>query len=421
MGRDAVLSLVGSRFATTVGGLVHGGHCVARHEGRVVFVRHALPGERVVAEVTEGDDRSRFLRADAVEVLEASPDRVRVRCPVTGPGGCGGCDFQHVSMSAQRRLLGGVVSEQLRRLAGLDVHVEVEPVAGDRDGLGWRTRVRFAADDRGRLGLRKHRSHEVVPLDHCPIAHPSLPAVTAARWPGVASVQVVVSGEGTRVVVVEPRGRRLPTVPGIDAEGLVSSSGERLRGRGAVTEPAAGRRWRVGAGGFWQVHPGAAETLASAALEMLDPGAGETALDLYSGAGLFAGVLAERVGADGTVVAVEADARTVRDARRNLHDLPQVRLVHGRVDRVLRNPPVRAVDVALLDPPRIGAKRWVVEHLVSLRPRAVCYISCDPAALARDVAIFGEHGYELTRLRAFAMFPMTHHVECVVLLTPTFV
>jgi tRNA/tmRNA/rRNA uracil-C5-methylase (TrmA/RlmC/RlmD family) len=418
MGAEDAPSLVGERYTLTVERLAHGGHCVARHEGRVVFVRHTLPGERVLAEVTEGVETARFLRADAVEVLESSPDRVTPRCPVARPGGCGGCDFQHVALPAQRRLLAGVVREQLRRLAGVDVDVEVEPVTGDHDGLDWRTRVRYAADGLGRLGLRKHRSHEVVPLDHCPIAHPDLPRVLDARWPGAASVEAVVSGEGERLVAVEPRAAENVRPPGVEAEGVVTTSGHRLRGRTYLTEPAAGRRWRVSAGGFWQVHPGAADTLVDAALQMLDPRPGETALDLYSGVGLFAGALAARVGPDGSVLAVEGDARAVKDARRNLHDLPQVRLVHAGVGRALAESLVDRVDVVLLDPPRSGARRPVVERVVSLGPRAVCYVACDPAALARDVATFGDLGYEVASLRAFDIFPMTHHVECVVLLTP---
>jgi len=413
---DASQPLVGSRYTVTVGPLAHGGHCVARYDGRVVFVRHALPGERVVARVTEGDESSRFLRADAVEVLEASPDRVDRPCPHAGPGACGGCDFQHVALPAQRRMLGDVVVEQMRRLAGLDVQVEVQPVAGDDAGLGWRTRLRYSTDSQGRLGLRKHRSHDVVPVRSCPIGHTELPEVTSHRWPGCESVEAVVSSGGDRLVVVEQGGPKEAKLPSVEADGVVSTAGQRLRGRTHVTESGAGRDWRVGATGFWQVHPGAVETLTGAALDMLAPQPGETALDLYAGVGLFAGALAAEVGPDGSVFAVEGDARAVRDARRNLHDLPQVRLHAGRVERVLRDLPLDAADVVLLDPPRTGARRRVVEHVVSLSPRAVCYVACDPAALARDVAYFAGHGYVLRRLEAFDIFPMTHHVECVALL-----
>jgi tRNA/tmRNA/rRNA uracil-C5-methylase (TrmA/RlmC/RlmD family) len=315
-------------------------------------------------------------------------------------------------------MLAGVVAEQLRRLAGLDVVVEVEPVPGDQDGLGWRTRVRFTTDEEGRLGLRKHRSHDVVPVDTCPIAHPGLPAATGRRWPGTRSVEAVVSGSGERLVVIEPQRHEHPEIADVDAEGVVTTTGHRLHGRARVTEHAAGRDWRISAAGFWQVHPGAADALVGAVLTMLEPAAGESALDLYAGVGLFAGVLGERVGPSGSVLAVESHAGAVRDARRNLHDLPQVRLRHGRVERVLAEGPVDTVDIVVLDPPRVGARRDVVEAVVGLRPRAVCYVACDPAALARDVGILGEHGYDLTGLRAFDIFPMTHHVECVALCTP---
>jgi tRNA/tmRNA/rRNA uracil-C5-methylase (TrmA/RlmC/RlmD family) len=418
MTASGAASLVGRRLTLSVGDLVHGGHCLSRHEGRVVFVRHALPGERVVAEVTEGDESARYLRADAVEVLEPSADRVSPRCRLAHPGGCGGCDFQHVDTAAQRRMLAKVVAEQLRRIAGLDVHVEVETVPGDQDGLGWRTRVRFTTDDEGRLGLRKHRSHDVVPVETCPIAHPDLPPVTGRRWAGASSVEVVVSGSGARLVVIEPEWRQHPDAADVEAEGVLTTTGHRLRGRAQVTEHAAGRDWRVSAAGFWQVHPGAADALVSAVLQMLEPVAGDSALDLYSGVGLFAGALGERVGTSGSVLAVESHARAVRDARRNLHGLPQVRLRHGRVERVLAERPVDSVDLVVLDPPRVGLRRDVVQAVVGLRPRAVCYVACDPAALARDLGILGEHGYELTGLRAFDIFPMTHHVECVALCTP---
>ncbi|MGH3386860.1 MAG: class I SAM-dependent RNA methyltransferase, partial [Nocardioidaceae bacterium] len=252
---------VGTRLRLKVGPVAHGGHCVARTEnGQVVFVRHALPGETVVAHVT--DLGARFLRADAVEVLDASADRVEAPCPYAGPGRCGGCDFQHASLEGQRRLLAAVVSEQLRRLAGLDLPVEVEPVPGDRDGLAWRSRVQYTAGADGRLGLRRHRSHDVVPVDRCLIATDGLADVPRHAWPGASAVEAVTSSTGERLVVVEPAGRKMPRLPGVDLDSAVTTRGDRLRGRTYVTERALGRDWRVSGRGFWQVHPGAADTLA---------------------------------------------------------------------------------------------------------------------------------------------------------------
>jgi tRNA/tmRNA/rRNA uracil-C5-methylase (TrmA/RlmC/RlmD family) len=398
-------SLVGERYVVHADRIAHGGHVVARHEGVVVFVRHTLPGERVLVEVTEGHEGDRFLRADAVDVLEPSPDRVAPPCPYSGPGRCGGCDFQHVAPSAQRALKAHVVREQLARLAGLDVPVSVQAVPFETaagEGLGWRTRVQFAVGVDGRAGLRKHRSHDVLPVERCPIAHPSLPDVTGERWPEANSVEAIVSGSGERLRIVT-------------AAEETTYDGPRL-----LHERAIGRTFQVTGSGFWQVHPGAADALVGAVVDGLDPQPGERVADLYSGVGLFSAALAGRVGATGSVVAVESDRSAVDDARANLADRPQVTSLVDRVDRALRRGVLGdVVDLVVLDPPRVGAKKAVVSAVAGLRPRAVAYVACDPAALARDVAIFGSAGYRLASVRAFDIFPMTHHVECIALLTKT--
>jgi tRNA/tmRNA/rRNA uracil-C5-methylase (TrmA/RlmC/RlmD family) len=392
------VSVVGESFEVDVGPVAHGGHCVARHEGRVVFVRHALPGERVRVTVTEGGATSKFWRADATEVLRPSPDRVAPPCPWAGPGRCGGCDWQHASLPAQRALKATVVREQLAHLAGIEREVAVEAVPGDADGLGWRTRVSHAVDAGGRAGLRRHRSHDVVRIDWCRIAHPLVveSRVPDERWPPESSVEVAASvATGERLVLVDG-------APG-----------------GAVTEVAAGREFRVTGGGFWQVHPGAAEALLDTVLAGLDPQPGESALDLYCGVGLFAASLAQRLGPGGRVTAVESDASAVADARHNLADLPTVRIERGRVDHVLRRLRLRRADLVVLDPPRSGAGKAVVDLLSRVKARRIAYIACDPAALARDLRWFRERGgYELVDLRAFDLFPMTAHVECVAILGP---
>jgi tRNA/tmRNA/rRNA uracil-C5-methylase (TrmA/RlmC/RlmD family) len=389
-----------------VGPVAHGGHCVARLEGRVVFVRHALPGEQVLARLTEAAPTARFWRADAVEVLRASPDRVPPPCPVARPGGCGGCDWQHATPVAQRRLKGQVVAEQLRRLAGivLEPAPVAEAVPGDDEGLAWRTRMRLAVRADGRAGLRRHRSHDVVALEHCPLAHPALhlPDVLARRWP--PRDEVLVTGGGA--------GGQPPTV-------ALASSLDPVAGPGRRTEYAGGRPWRVSAAGFWQVHPGAAEVLVDAVRQVLAPRPGERLLDLYSGVGLFGGCLVGDLGPHGEVVAVEGDARAVRDARRALHDVPQVRLVACDVTSALASDVVPArADLVVLDPPRSGAGREVCAQVAARGPRAIAYVACDPAALARDVALLRGFGYGMTSLRVLDLFPMTHHVECVTGLHP---
>jgi tRNA/tmRNA/rRNA uracil-C5-methylase (TrmA/RlmC/RlmD family) len=398
-----------------IGAVANGGSCVARHDGRVVFVRHTLPGERVRARVTQ--ETKNFLRADAVEVLEASPDRVQAPCPFAGPGRCGGCDWQHVSLPAQRRQKAAVVEEQLRRLAGIERDVIVEELPGTPDGLGWRTRMQFAVRRDGAVGLRRHRSHAVEPIDECLIAHPEVEVlgIERKRWTGASGVEAIASaGTGDRLAVLSTRGRA--RVPRMDAPvRLISGKPEKPP---FVREDVAGRLWQVSGSGFWQVHPAAAETLAEAVLDALDPRRGEVAVDLYCGAGLFAGVLGERIGPDGLVIGIESDGQSVKDARFNLRDLPHVSVERGEVENVLDEirlgrgkTRLNRADLVVLDPPRTGAGRDVVKRVAELAGRRIAYVSCDPATLARDLAFFSEQGWALSALRAFDAFPMTQHVE----------
>jgi tRNA/tmRNA/rRNA uracil-C5-methylase (TrmA/RlmC/RlmD family) len=366
--------------------VAHGGSCVGRApDGRVVFVRHALPGERVRVDVTA--ERRNYLRGDAVEVLLPSPDRVEPPCPYAGPGRCGGCDWQHVALARQRALKGDVIAEQLQRLGRLQRTVRVEAVE-PADGLGWRGRLRLAVDDSGRAGLRRHRSHDVEPIGDCLIATAAIdvPAVVDREWPPGAEVNVEATATGDRAVSIGTP----------DDE---------------VTEFAAGRAWAVPVGGFWQAHVRAADVLAGTVVDVAGVTPDAAVLDLYSGVGLFAGVLSPLAR---SVTAVESDPRAVTAARRNL---PDVNVVEGDVGRWLQRQD-SSYDVVVLDPPRRGAGRQVAEAIAALRPRTVVYVACDPAAFARDVATFGGLGYPLAELRAFDLFPMTAHVECVGVFRP---
>jgi tRNA/tmRNA/rRNA uracil-C5-methylase (TrmA/RlmC/RlmD family) len=383
-----------------VGEVVHGGWCVARVADTgnfVVFVRHALPGERVQAVVTQLT--AKFARADAVEITEPAPERVRPPCPYARPGGCGGCDWQHASLEAQREFKAAVISQQLRRIAGIDRQVTVQALPGEEDGLGWRTRVRFAVGVDGQAGFHKHRSTDVVPVGDCLIAHPLVTQaeVTRRSWPGVGSVEVAVApGSGERVVVTDHR--QQPQF---------------------LVQHAAGRDWRVTSTGFWQVHPAAADTLVTAVLAGLAPKPGETALDLFCGAGLFAGALAEAVGPDGKVVAVEQDQDAVRDARRNLRDTPWARVHRGDAAELVGRYGLSGASIAVVDPPRAGLSQPLIDALGDGSGlRRLAYVSCDPATLARDLAALGRYGWDLTELTGFDAFPMTHHVECLALIEP---
>lgn len=384
---------VGERLVVEIGPIAHGGHCIAHARGRTLFVRHALPGEQVIVEVTEVT--SKICRADAVEVLTASPDRVTPPCPLAVPAGCGGCDFQHVNIAAQRALKTQVLHDALRRFAGIEAGAPVEAVDGS-DGLHWRTRVTWHATHRGRPGLYASRSHRVVGVDQCPIAHPSINAWLSTR-PSIDASDVV-------------------TAVGDDGTLSVAAKDRVLDGPARVSHRVADRQWGIASHGFWQVHPRAARTLVDVVLEFANARAGEAWWDLYAGAGLFSAFLGEAVGAAGRVESVESSDAGARDARRALHDLPAVRLSTAPVATWLRTAP-DGVDGVVLDPPRSGAGAAVVEQIVQHRPQRVIYVACDPVAFARDVASFRASGYELTKLRAFDVFPMTHHLEAVGLLT----
>jgi tRNA/tmRNA/rRNA uracil-C5-methylase (TrmA/RlmC/RlmD family) len=403
-----------------IGKVAGGGGCVARApDGRVVFVRHTLPGERVKARVTSST--TSYLRADAIEILQPSADRVAPPCPHAGPGHCGGCDFQHVELGAQRRLKAFRVSEQLERVAGLRRDVEVEAVPGDENGLGWRSRVRLAVDKDGRPGFRRHRSHELEYVDSCPIASPAVMATGAigADWPGVDELEVIVGPGGGDSLVSLTTSRkvalRLPEV----AAGVVAH-GRILRKPGRVRTVVAGTTFGVTAGVFWQVHVGAAEVLSAAVTAALGASAGDSVVDLYAGAGLFSVLLADAVGPGGSVLAVERDRRACADAEANGAGRGQLRVMKASISPKVVQSGIGRPALIVLDPAREGAGKGIMQALATHAPtvRRVVYVSCDPASFSRDIRPLLDDGWALSMLRAFDIFPMTEHVELVASLTP---
>ncbi len=433
----------GQELVVDVGPIAHGGHFVARHEGRVIFVRHTLPGEKVRVRLTDAGEKSRFWRADAVDILEPSADRVRhfwaeADSPSSWGQGrppVGGAELGHVALERQRALKSEVLAEQLRRLAGIDRPTAVEPVGADDGGLGWRTRASFAVTADGRLGMHAHRSDDIIPVKEMPLA---LGAINELRlWEldlaGVTRVEVAAPANGSRPLVLlapaegasaERLNRVLTGLPDdVSAASFDPETGSvlQLRGRTWVQESAAGHSYRVTGDGFWQIHRDAPETLVGAVTQFLGGGGyltpGAAVADLYAGAGLFTAPLADAVGVTGSVLSVEGAPGTSKDARKNLHGEAHVEIVQGRVEKVLRQR-ARSFDAVLLDPPRAGAGKAVVSQLVATRPRAIAYVSCDPASFARDLGYFRQAGWLLKDLRAFDLYPHTHHLETVALLVP---
>lgn len=381
-------------LATT--GVAVGGDAVAREPGgRVVFVRGALPEERVLARITEA--RRRFARGEVLEVLDPSPDRVPPPCPHVADG-CGGCSWQHVTPEAQRRLKEGIVADTLRRVG----HVEGVPVSSvalpDR---GYRTSLRCLVVGGG-LAFRRFHGHDAVPVRSCLVAHPLLDELfREGRFDGAEEVELRAGARtGERLVVAHPTATDLVLPPDV----LTVGTDELEAGAAAwYHEEAGGRRWRVSALSFFQVRPDGADVLAG--LVAGAAGDATTAVDLYSGVGLFAGVLAER---ELEVVAVEGRAGAAADARHNLAGLP-VNLVEGDV---LAWSPTPA-DLVVADPSRAGLGERGVEVIAACDPRRVVVVACDPAALGRDAGLLVARGFGLSEVTVVDLFPHTPHVEAV--------
>lgn len=405
------------------------GRCVAHIDGRVVFVRFALPGEKVRITLDPGlSDKDHFWTGEVTEVLEASDLRVEPVWKLAGPlaqgGGVGGADLVHVSLRGQRQWKKSVIDQQMGRLGGIETNVEVHAVAGDdkEQGLHWRTRIEMVADEQGRPSMRRRGSHERVALDDMPLATSELLGIAkeARVWEGGFK-----PGSKIRLAV--------PKLHGSDKRGddyAVMVDGRLRDGSADLTESVENvniggnlrtLRYHVAAGGFWQVHREAPTTLVNAVLDEAQQqitSAPHTIWDLYSGSGLFTVALGLLVGRGGNgLMSVEGAPAAVRSARRNLrlHGLGAAEAKRGDVQRVLRGIPERFLhpDLVVLDPPRAGARRAVCRQLAEAGARVVIYVACDPTSLARDTRTLLGLGYDLRDIQAYDLYPNTHHVETI--------
>jgi tRNA/tmRNA/rRNA uracil-C5-methylase (TrmA/RlmC/RlmD family) len=390
--------------------IAHGGISVARLDGRVVFVSDAIPGERVLARVTD-DDKPSFWRAETVRVLEPSIHRrphpwAEAAVDRDPAQRAGGAEFGHIALDHQRQLKQQVLREALERFGKVERDTVVEGLPGNDDGTGWRTRVRLHVGDDGVVGPFAARSHTVIPVTDLPLAVDELREIA-------------------------PLGERFD--PAYEHVDLLAPAlgGARLivgtQSRSVVREVVGQREFRVDDSGFWQVHRHAAETLSTAVAgaiddQLFDPKAAN--LDLYGGVGLLAAAVGDRFGPATRITSVESDARATEHAAENLADWIGAATATARVEHWVRSlSDASAAERArlsaatvVLDPPRAGAGRAVVDALAAVGPAQLVYVACDPVAFARDVGLLAGHGYRLDSLRAFDLFPMTHHVEAVGLL-----
>ena len=406
MESKAQISLqVGQRITVDIEKIAHGGHFIARHESEngkkaVIFVRHAIPGERVEIEITSTS--ANFIRADVVEVISASSDRVQAPCEYSNRDGCGGCDFQHISITRQRALKSEVIKEQFERIAKMDISVDVEEIG---EPLHWRTRVTATTDHNGALGFYSSRSHRVIPVKECLIAIPEIgiAAMSAQKLSPDVRIEIAYSSEGERMVAEAPK----------------SGDGKFRQniGPAVLHERVGDQLLQVSQRSFWQGHKRAPEVLTDVVRNFAHLQEGEHVLDLYGGVGLFTAAYLKDVGATGSIHLVEGSKDATADAKNNFAGQSNIEISTGDVAKIITR--INRADVVILDPPREGAGKEVVQEITRLSPRSIIYVACDPAALARDTAYLREYGYQLEKIRAFDLFPMTHHIESVALFTPS--
>ena len=380
--------------------VAHGGHFIARYEGAVIFVRHGIPGEECDVEITSVG--SSFNRGDVVEVLSPSPDRVSAPCRFAHRNGCGGCDFQHISVPRQRALKSDVITEQFARIAKMDIDVEVEEVAAP---LGWRTRCSAVTTKAGALGFYQARSHRIIPVDDCRILVPEMRYAELAHHgaKGDQRIEISISNTGERTIATAFSRDESPLRVSDGPEIAHYTVGENI--------------FEVSQKSFWQSHKDAPQVLTEAVLQFAQPQAGDHVLDLYGGVGLFAAGFLKLIGDSGSIDVVEGSKSATADASRNFAGNSNVHIYTGDVARLITR--FSSADVIVLDPPREGAGKDVIWHCATIRPRKIIYVACDPAALARDTAYLIDAGYQLEEMRAFDLFPMTHHIETVAKFVPS--
>ena len=379
--------------------VAHGGIFVARHQGRVVFVSHTAPGEKVRAKVFE-DKGGSFCRAETIEVLDSSGSRVPHIWKEADRLGAGGAEFGHLKLEYQRKLKTEVLTESLSRMGGIEREVLVMPVPGDEliNGLGYRTRIQLHVSSEGVAGPYRERTHEVVPVKSLPLANTEINelGIHLKNWQDVKRIEISTSSTG----------------------GVQWFIDKKIKGDKKLVERAMGRSFRISSGGFWQVHRGAAELLAQEVVQMsegLDPAANN--LDLYGGVGLFSGALATKYGKALNITTVESSKVATADATANLVDLGKHRAVSAPVEGFLKAQIKQSLELTgatvVLDPPRAGAGKAVIDQLLFLRPAKIIYVACDPVSLSRDLKFLIAGGYQLEQMKAFDLFPHTHHFETI--------
>ncbi len=376
------------------------GRALGRWDGKVVFVPYAIPGESVRLEIER--EYSGWLQGFLLDVIKASPDRVDPVCPHFGPQGCGGCQWQHIQYGAQLHFKTEIVRDQFRRLGKLP-RAPVAAALPVAEPLAYRNHVQLHNSPEG-PGFMRADKKGILPIRACPLMSGALARMFTELSPSTSQVRRIFLRAG------------LHTGEEMVVHEYADGSLAPLTGCGCFHEEVLGMRYRISASSFFQVNTLGAEALVNTVLELIEPNGADSILDLYSGVGLFSLPLGQRAH---SLVAVESHPQSVSDAQSNLKaaGLHNCRLIEGPVQDVLDKLQT-GFTAAVVDPPRRGCGKKVLDQLARLHPARIVYVSCDPATLARDARHLADCGYHLVRVQPLDLFPQTFHIECVSLFIP---
>jgi len=380
---------VGDIITLDIGTIANGGHFIARHNDQIIFVRHSITGERANVKITAVN--SKFAFGDAVEILKKSKDRVNAPCKYAHPEGCGGCDFQHIDLKTQLNFKKIVIQDQFKRIAKIDINPDLIS-ADSNNGLNWRSRLNLGISENKKLGLRSHKSNKIIEIDECLIALKEINKldVFSKHWKNNDNIKISCSSEN---------------------DITISHLGGKISGSDKLKEVVGDNKFNISPQSFWQSHKSAPGIILEQVLKFANIKKGERVCDLYGGVGLFTLPISKIIGENGEVHLIETNRTCIDDANEMFTDLKNIFIHHGTVEQKLGS--IKKIDTIILDPPRNGISKQVINQMIEKKPHTIVYVSCNPSTLARDTKILLNNKYELTNVVGLDIFPMTHHVECV--------
>ena len=380
---------VGDIITLDIGTIANGGHFIARHNDQIIFVRHSITGEKANVKITAVN--SKFAFGDAVEILKKSKDRVNAPCKYAHPEGCGGCDFQHIDLKTQLNFKKIVIQDQFKRIAKIDINPDLIS-ADSNNGLNWRSRLNLGISENKKLGLRSHKSNKIIEIDECLIALKEINNLDVfnKHWENNDNIKISCSSEN---------------------DITISHLGRKISGSDKLKEVVGDNKFNISPQSFWQSHKSAPGIILEQVLKFANIKKGERVCDLYGGVGLFTLPISKIIGENGEVHLIETNRTCIDDANEMFADLKNIFIHHGTVEQKLGS--IKKIDTIILDPPRNGISKQVINQMIEKKPHTIVYVSCNPSTLARDTKILLNNKYELTNVVSLDLFPMTHHVECV--------